>query len=114
MTHISPLDVLIVGAGPVGMTLAIDLARRGIACRVIDQNVACALGTRARGVNARTQEIFEDLGVLERLSAYCEPRVPWRFLSRDGQLISETTSPVLAPTRALSPEGARRLGLRAA
>jgi 2-polyprenyl-6-methoxyphenol hydroxylase-like FAD-dependent oxidoreductase len=84
-------EVLIVGAGPVGLTLACDLARRGIACRIIDQLPAYPIGTRARGVRARTQEVFEDLGVLEPLSAYAEPLLLTRFYDRAGQLVREAS-----------------------
>src|SRR2546422_10147390 len=76
MTDIQITDVLVVGAGPVGLTLAIDLARRGIACRIIDQAPAYPIGTRGRGISLRTQEIFDDLDVLEPLFAYTEPLVP--------------------------------------
>jgi 2-polyprenyl-6-methoxyphenol hydroxylase-like FAD-dependent oxidoreductase len=60
-------NVLIVGAGPVGLCCAIDLLRRGVSCRIIEQASAFAVGTRARGISARTQEIFESLGVLHEL-----------------------------------------------
>jgi 2-polyprenyl-6-methoxyphenol hydroxylase-like FAD-dependent oxidoreductase len=89
MSKTSTTDVLIVGAGPVGLTLACDLARRGIACRIIDQLSAYSIGTRARGVRARTQEVFEDLGVLKPLSAYAEPLLPTRFYDREGKLARE-------------------------
>ncbi|MBO0778329.1 MAG: FAD-dependent monooxygenase [Ktedonobacteraceae bacterium] len=91
MRNTSLVDVLIVGAGPVGLTLACDLARCGIACRIIDQLPAYPIGTRARGVRARTQEVFEDLGVLEPLSAYAEPLLPSRFYDRAGHLVRETS-----------------------
>jgi 2-polyprenyl-6-methoxyphenol hydroxylase-like FAD-dependent oxidoreductase len=64
MTNLSSTDVFVVGAGPVGLTLALDLTRRGITCRIIDKLPMFPVGTRARGIGARTQEIFEDLGVL--------------------------------------------------
>ncbi|MFD6447617.1 FAD-dependent monooxygenase, partial [Promicromonospora sp. NPDC060204] len=57
-----PTEVLVVGAGPVGLALACDLARRGVGVRIIDRVAAHPVGTRARGVRARTQEVFEDLG----------------------------------------------------
>lgn len=100
MTDIQITDVLVVGAGPVGLTLAIDLARRGIACRIIDQAPAYPIGTRGRGISLRTQEIFEDLGVLEPLSAYAEPLVPWRYYDQDNKLVREinlASNPVVLP-----------------
>ncbi|MEU4395359.1 FAD-dependent oxidoreductase [Kribbella sp. NPDC023855] len=57
------LDVLIVGAGPTGLTLAIDLSRRGLAVRIIDKSAGPQEGSRGFGVKPRTLEIFDDLGV---------------------------------------------------
>ena len=67
MTDTLHTEVLVVGAGPVGLTLAIDLARRGIACRTIEQSPAYQIGTRGRGISLRTQQILEDLGILDAL-----------------------------------------------
>jgi 2-polyprenyl-6-methoxyphenol hydroxylase-like FAD-dependent oxidoreductase len=82
-------DVVIVGAGPVGLALACDLARRGVAVRIIDRVAAHQVGTRARGVRARTQEVFEDLGVLDRLTGHAEPPLPTRFYDADGNVVRE-------------------------
>ncbi|MCD0447036.1 FAD-dependent monooxygenase [Glycomyces sp. A-F 0318] len=82
-------DVLIVGAGPVGLTLACDLARRGVAVRIIDRAAAFPVGTRARGVRARTQEVFDDLGVRDRLAEHAETPLPTRFYGPDGQVVRE-------------------------
>src|SRR5215467_39516 len=59
-----PADVLVVGAGPVGLTLAIDLARRGIVVRVIDSLAEPTTESRAIVVHSRTLDHFEALGVL--------------------------------------------------
>src|SRR5260370_8745040 len=100
MTDTQNIDVLVVGAGPVGLTLAIDLARRGIACPIIDQAPAYPIGTPGRGISLRTQEIFEDLGVLEPLSAYAEPLLPWRYYYHDNKLVRDTN---LTPNPHLLP-----------
>jgi 2-polyprenyl-6-methoxyphenol hydroxylase-like FAD-dependent oxidoreductase len=57
--------VLIVGAGPTGLTLALDLLRRGISCRLIDAAETPSLGSRGKGIQPRTLEIFEDLGIID-------------------------------------------------
>jgi 2-polyprenyl-6-methoxyphenol hydroxylase-like FAD-dependent oxidoreductase len=57
--------VLIVGAGPVGLTAAAALAHLGIACRVIDKNPQPVAESRALGVQARTLELLERLGLVE-------------------------------------------------
>jgi 2-polyprenyl-6-methoxyphenol hydroxylase-like FAD-dependent oxidoreductase len=61
--------VLIAGAGPTGLTLAIDLARRGISCRLIEAAEAPFTGSRGKGIQPRTLEIFEDLGIIEPILA---------------------------------------------
>jgi 2-polyprenyl-6-methoxyphenol hydroxylase-like FAD-dependent oxidoreductase len=90
MTDWQLSDVVVVGAGPVGLTLACDLARRGVDLRIIDRAPTYPVGTRARGVRARTQEVFEDLGVLAPLSARAEPQLPMRFYDRRGRVVRET------------------------
>lgn len=63
------VDVLICGAGAAGLTLAIDLARRGIRFRLIEKNPEPFHGSRGKGIQPRSQELFEDLGILDRLFA---------------------------------------------
>jgi 2-polyprenyl-6-methoxyphenol hydroxylase-like FAD-dependent oxidoreductase len=62
-------DVLICGAGAAGLTLAIDLARRGVAFRLIEKMDDPFRGSRGKGIQPRTQEVFEDLGVIDRIVA---------------------------------------------
>ncbi|NWD81079.1 FAD-dependent oxidoreductase [Pseudomonas reactans] len=63
------VDVLICGTGAAGLTLAIDLARRGITFRLIEKNAHPFQGSRGKGIQPRSQEVFEDLGILDRLMA---------------------------------------------
>jgi 2-polyprenyl-6-methoxyphenol hydroxylase-like FAD-dependent oxidoreductase len=58
-------DVLIVGAGPVGLALAGDLRRRGIRCRLIDSAERAAQQTKAVGIQARTLEMLARLGLAQ-------------------------------------------------
>src|SRR4051812_958857 len=92
MTKNRQLDVLIVGAGPAGTTLAIDLIRRGLNVRVVDKAEHGFPGSRAKGVQPRTLEVFEDLGALDDVLAGGTPypklglhlgplNVPWRMMS---------------------------------
>jgi 2-polyprenyl-6-methoxyphenol hydroxylase-like FAD-dependent oxidoreductase len=61
--------VLIAGAGPTGLTLAVDLARRGIDFRLIEAAPTAFEGSRGKGIQPRTLEIFDDLGVVEDVLA---------------------------------------------
>ena len=63
------LDVLIVGAGPTGLMLANQLARRGVKPLVIDRHAGPAKETRALGVQARTLEIYAALGIVDEALA---------------------------------------------
>ncbi|MFI1222920.1 MULTISPECIES: FAD-dependent monooxygenase [unclassified Streptomyces] len=63
------VDVLIVGAGPTGLVLACDLARRGVAVRIVDRSPAPPRTSRAKGPNPRSLEILDDLGVAEEVLA---------------------------------------------
>lgn len=69
MTTEFTADVLICGAGAAGLTLAIDLARRGISFRLIEKMDDPFRGSRGKGIQPRTQEVFEDLGILDRVVA---------------------------------------------
>jgi 2-polyprenyl-6-methoxyphenol hydroxylase-like FAD-dependent oxidoreductase len=68
-------DVLIVGAGPTGLTLATALAAQGVATVVVDRQAEGANTSRAAVVHARTLEVLEPLGVADRLVARsgCRP-----------------------------------------
>ncbi|WP_437728029.1 FAD-dependent oxidoreductase [Sorangium sp. So ce861] len=70
--------VLIVGAGPTGLTLACDLARRGVACRIVDKTPAHFAGSRGKGVQPRSLEVFDDLGVIDAVMAAGAPYPPIR------------------------------------
>jgi 2-polyprenyl-6-methoxyphenol hydroxylase-like FAD-dependent oxidoreductase len=59
-------DVLVVGAGPTGLMLANQLARRGVRTLIIDRHAGPSLQTRALGVQARTLEIYAKLGIVDR------------------------------------------------
>lgn len=67
--------VAIAGAGPIGLALAIDLAQRGVASVVLDDNNVVSVGSRAICWAKRTLEIFDRLGVGERM---LEKGVTWK------------------------------------
>ncbi|MGZ3457579.1 MAG: FAD-dependent monooxygenase [Archangium sp.] len=59
------LDALVVGAGPTGLTMASELARHGLSCRLVEQLEAPSLLSRALAVQARTLELFDDFGIAD-------------------------------------------------
>ncbi|MEV5613497.1 FAD-dependent monooxygenase [Streptomyces sp. NPDC052225] len=62
-------DVLVVGAGPTGLVAAIDLARRGVPALLVERTEALFPGSRGKGLQPRTQEVLDDLGVLDAIHA---------------------------------------------
>jgi NADPH-dependent dioxygenase len=58
------IDVLIAGAGPVGLTAALQLARWGVSVRLVDAAPGPATTSRALGTHARSLEIYDQLGIL--------------------------------------------------
>ena len=69
MISTASTTVLIVGAGPTGLTLACDLARRGVDHRILDAAPEPFLGSRGKGLQPRTLEVFDDLGVIDDVLA---------------------------------------------
>ena len=80
----SDLDVLICGAGAAGLTLATDLARRGVDFRLIEKQNDPFRGSRGKGIQPRTQEVFEDLGIIDRVVALGGLYPPQREYRDDG------------------------------
>ena len=66
-------DVLIVGAGPVGLTLANELARHGVQGRIIDRAPAIREVSKAMILHVRTQEVLAHVGIAERARALAQP-----------------------------------------
>ncbi|MCM2423820.1 FAD-dependent monooxygenase [Streptomyces sp. RKAG293] len=65
----SEFSVMVAGAGPTGLALAIDLKRRGVPFRIVEKSPNPYYGSRGKGIQPRTQEILEDLEVLDRFRA---------------------------------------------
>ena len=82
--NVSNTDVLICGAGAAGLTLAIDLARRGVAFRLIEKKEEPFHGSRGKGLQPRTLEVFDDLGIVDRIHALGGPYPPQREYHADG------------------------------
>jgi len=84
MTKTISTDVLICGAGAAGLTLAIDLARRGVAFLLIEKAVQPFGGSRGKGLQPRSLEVFEDLGALAPMLVAGGPYPTVRTYVGDG------------------------------
>jgi len=72
------ISVLIVGAGPTGLILACDMARRGVNFRIVEKATEYAAGSRGKGMQPRSMEVLDDLGVIERILAHGQFHLPFR------------------------------------
>ncbi|MDQ4118883.1 MAG: FAD-dependent monooxygenase [Actinomycetota bacterium] len=92
------VDVLVVGAGPIGLTAALELRRRGVSCRLVDRLEEPRQYAKAVGVQPRTLELWEASGVLP---AALDAAIPMRgqYVYRNGQWVAtmEMTLPPDVP-----------------
>ena len=86
--NVTTTDVLIIGAGPTGLTLACDLARRGVSFLLLERSTTPATASRAKTIQPRTMEVADDLGVAGRVLTEGRVNVPTRRYGHD-QIISE-------------------------
>ena len=84
-------DVLIIGAGPVGLTLAIDLGRRGVRCMLVEQKSQPHMWPKMERCNARSMEIYRRLGLSQKIRAAGLPA----WVPMDVFLVLSMTQPPL-------------------
>lgn len=85
--------VLIVGAGPVGLALAVELGSRGIDCVLVEQNDRVGYNPRAKLTNVRSMELMRRWGIADRLRE-ASP-MPSRYPS-DVVFATSMNGPILA------------------
>jgi 2-polyprenyl-6-methoxyphenol hydroxylase-like FAD-dependent oxidoreductase len=66
-------QVLIVGAGPTGLTAASELTRHGVRVRIVEQNAGPSIHSKALIVQPRTLEVFYAMGVADEAVAAAQP-----------------------------------------
>lgn len=71
--------MLVVGAGPTGLVLACELARRGVKHRIVDREPRPMNASRAKGIQPRTLEVFDDLGVIDEIQRAGADYPPFRI-----------------------------------
>lgn len=92
------IDVLIVGAGPAGLTLACDLLRRGVSFRLIERLRAGSVGSSGKLLQPRTLEIFDDLGLIDDVIAHSSHPPPVRIYQGFEPTVGEVLVPMLEST----------------
>lgn len=84
LNSVKETEVLIVGAGPCGLALACDLARRGVRALLVEQAPALFPGSRGKGIQPRTREVLDDLGVGDAVRTHGGP-APVGMVWQDGR-----------------------------
>ncbi|WP_217253311.1 FAD-dependent oxidoreductase [Streptomyces sp. AC602_WCS936] len=88
METVTDTDVLVVGAGPTGLALGVDLARRGVDALVVERGAGLFPGSRGKGMQPRTMEVFDDLGVVAAIHA-AGGTYPVGMVWQNGQRVGE-------------------------
>ena len=89
--RLADTQVLIVGAGPVGLSLAVDLGQRGIRTILVEKRSGPAFLPKMERVNARTMEIYRRMGIAKRVrAAGLERNIPM-----DVYIVLDLTKPPL-------------------
>ena len=82
----APIDVLVVGAGPTGLTMACELIRHGLRVRIVDRAAHASTHSKALVIHARTREVFEAMGLREVVEAESQPIVRVRLMYAGREL----------------------------
>ena len=108
ITDPTTTDVLIAGAGPTGLTLAVDLARRGVRARIVDSAASHFVGSRGKGLQERSLEVLADLGVADQLRT-AGWALPVRVSTRGRPVRVASSQSLRAKPPADSQEGRHRI-----
>ncbi|MGW3152149.1 FAD-dependent oxidoreductase [Streptomyces sp. NPDC001177] len=97
MARTADRKVIICGSGAAGLSLAVDLARRQVGFLLIDKAPGPFIGSRGKGIQPRSQEVFEDLGVVDRVVA-SGGEYPVERVYTDGGPVDKAVFVLPAPT----------------
>lgn len=119
-THVSETPVLIVGAGPAGLVLACELARRGVGFQLVEQRPEPLIASRGKGLQPRTLEVFEEMGILPQILAVSGRYPPMRFMKGETIMAerpfaedNEPTPDIPYPNMLMCPQWRTEAALRA-
>jgi putative polyketide hydroxylase len=74
------VPVLIVGGGPVGLTASILLSRQGVRSLLVERHPGTAILPKARGINARSMEMYRQVGIEQAIRAAGLPTARTGFI----------------------------------
>lgn len=97
------VDVLIVGAGPTGLTLACDLARRNVDHRIIERSTSYNVASRAKGIQPRSLEVLDDLEAVRYIMDTGVVDLPVRYYTADGRSVDKPAITVAASAELETP-----------
>ena len=80
MNGLTEVPVLIVGGGPIGLSASIMLSRYGVRSLLVERHPGTSIHPKARGINARTMEIYRQCGVEDAIRAAGLPQDRARFI----------------------------------
>jgi len=107
VTAPSDVPVLIVGAGPAGLTMAIELARNGVGSLVVEKHAGTSTFPKASGISTRSMELFRSWGLEDEIREYsleAEPFMSVRTtLREDRGIMAPLGFPTAAQAMAVSP-----------
>ncbi|MDX2642909.1 FAD-dependent monooxygenase [Streptomyces sp. PA03-1a] len=105
LNSVKETGVLIVGAGPTGLALGVDLARRGVPALVVERSDRLFPGSRGKGLQPRSLEVLDDLGVVGSVLASGGP-YPQGRVWQDGRPVHEWEMFERVPATSGAPYGA--------
>ena len=90
-------QVLVVGAGPTGLTMAAELTRHGIPYRIIDKKSGVTDKTKALTLQSRTMEVFEDMGLIDEVLEKGRPVARFSFYTEEKRIFHVASAELDTP-----------------